>query len=66
MDLSMSLTRSSMTLEAIEEERRVAFVVAGVNGQGARDHAVYVSDRNNNRLMTWMKDAKEGIAVVGG
>ena len=30
------------------------------------DHSVYVSDEQNDRVMKWMKDAKEGIVVVGG
>ncbi|CAF1080843.1 unnamed protein product, partial [Rotaria magnacalcarata] len=49
-------------------------LVAGGNGQGGglnqfdwprylfvdRDHSVYVSDRNNHRVMKWNKGAKEG------
>ncbi|CAF3864193.1 unnamed protein product [Rotaria sp. Silwood1] len=31
-----------------------------------REYSVYVSDKNNHRVMKWMKDAKEGIIVVGG
>ena len=30
------------------------------------EHAVYVSDNANNRVMKWMKDAKKGIVVAGG
>ena len=55
-------------------------VVAGGQGQGNnlnqfnypsflfidREETVYVSDRDNNRVMKWLKDAKEGIIVAGG
>ncbi|CAF4301244.1 unnamed protein product, partial [Adineta steineri] len=55
-------------------------VVAGGNGEGnklsqfhapdfifvAEDQSVYVSDRNNHRVMKWRKDAKEGTVVAGG
>ncbi|CAF0987132.1 unnamed protein product [Adineta steineri] len=55
-------------------------VVAGGNGKGDRlnqldyptfifvdeDQSVYVSDRDNHRVMKWRKDAKEGIVVAGG
>jgi hypothetical protein len=27
---------------------------------------LYVSDRDNHRVMKWIKDAKEGIVVAGG
>ena len=30
------------------------------------DHAVYVSDTWNHRVMKWVKGAKEGIVVAGG
>ena len=30
-----------------------------------RDHVVYVSDINNNRVIKWVKDANEGIVVAG-
>ncbi|CAF3663787.1 unnamed protein product [Adineta steineri] len=30
------------------------------------DQSVYVSDRNNHRVMRWKKDAKEGRIVAGG
>ena len=33
-----------------------------VDGEGA----VYVSDRDNNRVMKWVKEATEGIVVAGG
>ena len=55
-------------------------VVAGGHGQGAGlnqldhprhifvddDYSVYISDRNNHRVMKWVKDAKEGVVVAGG
>ncbi|CAF4896762.1 unnamed protein product, partial [Rotaria sp. Silwood1] len=55
-------------------------VVAGGNGSGNRldqlsypqyvfvdrDHSVYVSDRDNHRVMKWMEGAKQGIVVAGG
>ncbi|CAF1372647.1 unnamed protein product [Adineta steineri] len=30
------------------------------------DQSVYVTDRKNDRVMKWRKDAKEGIVVAGG
>ncbi|CAF4506577.1 unnamed protein product, partial [Rotaria sp. Silwood2] len=56
-------------------------VVAGGNGQGNRldqlsyptyvfvvdrEHSVYVSDRDNDRVMKWEEGAKQGIVVAGG
>ncbi|CAF1362744.1 unnamed protein product [Adineta steineri] len=55
-------------------------VVAGGNKQGNQlnqlnlptfmfvdeEQSVYVSDRNNHRVMKWRKDAREGIVVAGG
>ena len=55
-------------------------VVAGGQGQGNnlnqfnypsflfidREETVYVSDRDNHRVMKWLKGAKEGIIVAGG
>ncbi|CAF0934639.1 unnamed protein product [Adineta steineri] len=55
-------------------------IVAGGNGQGDQlnqfnhpgfifvddDQSVYVSDRDNDRVMKWRKDAKEGTIVAGG
>ncbi|CAF3629669.1 unnamed protein product [Adineta steineri] len=55
-------------------------IVAGGNGQGNQNNqfnypsfifvdeeqSVYVSDRGNNRVMKWRKDAKEGRIVAGG
>ncbi|CAF4109716.1 unnamed protein product, partial [Adineta steineri] len=55
-------------------------IVAGGNRQGNQlnqfnylnfifvdeDQSVYVSDQNNNRVMKWRKDAKEGTIVAGG
>lgn len=54
-------------------------IVAGGNGRGFGlnqlnhsqhifvddDHAVYVSDRNNHRVIKWMENAKEGVVVAG-
>ena len=31
-----------------------------------REETVYVSDRDNNRVMKWLRGAKEGIIVAGG
>ena len=55
-------------------------VVAGSHGQGPGlnqlnhpqhifvddDYSVYISDRNNHRVMKWVKDTKEGVVVAGG
>lgn len=55
-------------------------IVAGGNGQGKRDdqldtplyvcvdseHAVYVSDHENHRVMKWVEGAAEGVPVAGG
>ncbi|CAF4449713.1 unnamed protein product, partial [Adineta steineri] len=55
-------------------------VVAGGNGKGDQlnqlnsprfifvdeDQSVYVTDRDNHRVMKWRKDAKEGLVVAGG
>ncbi|CAF3495757.1 unnamed protein product [Rotaria socialis] len=55
-------------------------LVAGGNGKGDglsqlnfptnlfvdRDHSVYVSDRDNHRVMKWVEGAEEGIVVAGG
>jgi len=52
-------------------------IVAGGNGRGDQineptfvfvneDHSVYVSDNGNNRVMKWLKDAKEVIIIAGG
>ena len=30
------------------------------------DHSVYVSDKNNHRVVKWMKGAREGVVVAGG
>jgi sugar lactone lactonase YvrE len=54
-------------------------IVAGGNGQGDQlnqldspcctfvdeNYSVYVSDRDNNRVIKWEKDAKEGVVVAG-
>ncbi|CAF4350335.1 unnamed protein product, partial [Adineta steineri] len=55
-------------------------IVAGGNRRGDRpnqlngptfifvdeDQSVYVTDRKNDRVMEWRKDAKEGTVVAGG
>jgi sugar lactone lactonase YvrE len=62
------------------EKMTTGTIVAGGNGQGKRnnqlntplyvfvdsEHAVYVSDHENHRVMKWVKDAIEGILVAGG
>ncbi|CAF1557132.1 unnamed protein product, partial [Adineta steineri] len=62
------------------EYNNEGIVVAGGNGKGDQlnqlntpsfifvdeDQSVYVSDRHNNRVMKWRKDAKEGTVVAGG
>ncbi|CAF1104357.1 unnamed protein product [Adineta steineri] len=62
------------------EYNNEGIVVAGGNGQGNHlkllsrptyifvdeEQSVYVSDRNNHRVMKWRKDAKEGTIVAGG
>ncbi|CAM4842340.1 unnamed protein product, partial [Rotaria magnacalcarata] len=54
--------------------------VAGGNGEGDglsqlnwprylfvdQDHSVYVSDRDNHRVMKWVEGAKESIVAAGG
>ncbi|CAF0850876.1 unnamed protein product [Adineta steineri] len=64
----------------IGEYNNEGIVVAGGNGRGNKlnqlnqpnfifvdeDQSVYVSDRNNHRVMKWRKDAKEGRIVAGG
>ncbi|CAF1543931.1 unnamed protein product [Adineta steineri] len=64
----------------MEEYNNAGIVLAGGNGKGNRlnqlhyptfifvdeDQSVYVTDRNNDRVMKWRKDAKEGIVVAGG
>jgi sugar lactone lactonase YvrE len=64
----------------IGETNAPSTVVAGGNGGGSRldqlngpsyifvhqDHSVYVSEYGSDRVMKWMKDAKEGIVVAGG
>ena len=62
------------------DEKEEGTIVAGGNGQG--DHlnqlnesififidandSLYVSDKENHRVMKWVKNAKEGIVVAGG
>ncbi|CAF0784794.1 unnamed protein product [Adineta steineri] len=62
------------------EYNNEGIVVAGGNGQGNQlnqlncptfifideDQSVYVSDRENNRVMKWRKDVEEGRIVAGG
>lgn len=59
---------------------RNGMIVAGGNGSGdalnqfngARnifvddDHSIYLSDRDNHRVMKWMRGAREGVVVAGG
>ncbi|CAF1289444.1 unnamed protein product [Adineta steineri] len=61
-------------------EYNEGIVVAGGNGQGNqlnqlncpgdifvdKDQSVYVSDRDNHRVMKWRKGAREGTIVAGG
>ncbi|CAF0952792.1 unnamed protein product [Adineta steineri] len=61
-------------------ESNEGIIVAGGNGTGDKlnqfnnptfifvdeDQSVYVSDRDNHRVMKWTKDAKEGRIVAGG
>ncbi|CAF3997774.1 unnamed protein product [Adineta steineri] len=61
-------------------EYNKGIVVAGGNGKGNQlnqlnfpsfifvddDQSVYVSDRDNHRVMKWRKDAQEGRIVAGG
>ncbi|CAF1445310.1 unnamed protein product [Adineta steineri] len=62
------------------EYKNEGIVVAGGNGEGDEfnqlhyptfisvdeDHSLYISDKDNHRVMKWEKDAKEGIVVAGG
>ncbi|CAF0841939.1 unnamed protein product [Adineta steineri] len=62
------------------EYNNEGIVVAGGNGKGNelnqldrptfmfvdKDLSVYISDKDNHRVMKWRKDAKEGIVVAGG
>ncbi|UJR24492.1 hypothetical protein I4U23_005867 [Adineta vaga] len=66
-------------LEKINKNKE-EILVAGGNGEGNqrnqldcpthifvdKDQSLYVSDRDNYRVMKWRKDAKEGIVVAGG
>ncbi|CAF3423724.1 unnamed protein product [Rotaria sp. Silwood2] len=63
----------------LEGDKNVT-VVAGGNGKGAalnqlnhpaylfvdQQQSIYVSDKDNHRVMKWNRDAKEGIVVAGG
>ncbi|CAF4210638.1 unnamed protein product, partial [Adineta steineri] len=73
-------TKNEVRRWKMEEYNNEGIVVAGGNGKGDRlnqlnypsfifvdeDLSVYVSDRDNHRVMKWRKDAKEGIVVAGG
>ncbi|CAF1425852.1 unnamed protein product [Adineta steineri] len=62
------------------EYNNEGILVAGGNGKGDqlnqfnypsfifvdKDQSVYVTDRDNSRVMKWRKDANEGIIVAGG
>ncbi|CAF1468652.1 unnamed protein product, partial [Didymodactylos carnosus] len=62
-----------------ENPRTDGILVAGGNGQGDRlnqlafptsifvdqDYTIYAADGWNNRIMKWIKDAKEGIILAG-
>ncbi|CAF4215596.1 unnamed protein product, partial [Adineta steineri] len=62
------------------EYNKEGIVVAGGNGRGDKinqfscpafifvdeDQSVYISDRDNHRVMKWRKDATEGTIVAGG
>ncbi|CAF1493277.1 unnamed protein product, partial [Adineta steineri] len=62
------------------EYNNEGIIVAGGNGEGAQlnqlylpgfifadeEQSVYVSDRNNHRVMKWIKDARTGRIVAGG
>ena len=61
-------------------DRREGVIVAGGNGPGSalhqlkcprnvfvdHDQSVYISDRDNHRVMKWTKDAKQGEVLVSG
>ncbi|CAF1559353.1 unnamed protein product [Adineta ricciae] len=61
-------------------EKGEGTLVAGGNGRGDQlnqfnvptfvfvddEQSIYVSDRENHRVMKWRKDAQEGIVVAGG
>ncbi|CAF1338401.1 unnamed protein product [Adineta ricciae] len=61
-------------------EKGEGTLVAGGNGEGDQlnqfnvptflfvddEQSIYVSDRENHRVMKWRKDAQEGIVVAGG
>ncbi|CAF1457684.1 unnamed protein product [Adineta steineri] len=64
----------------LSEYNNEGIVVAGGNGQGNQlnqlsyptfifvdeEQSVYVSDKQNHRVMKWRKDAKQGRIVAGG
>ena len=59
---------------------RKGVIVAGGNGQGSAlnqldsprnifvddEHSIFVSERDNHRVMKWPRNAREGIVVAGG
>ena len=61
-------------------EKGQGTIMAGGNGQGHHfnqlntptgifvdeDESLYVSDRDNHRVMKWVKDGREGVVVAGG
>lgn len=77
---STSLIVKEMKYDDGRKEKQRGTTVAGGNGTGKRrnqldfptyicvddDHTLYISDRNNERVMKWLKDTKEGIIVAGG
>ncbi|CAF0979750.1 unnamed protein product [Adineta steineri] len=72
--------KNEVTRWKMGEYNTEGIVVAGGNGQGKRlnqlsfpsfifvdkHQSVYISDRDNHRVMKWRKDAKEGRVVAGG
>ncbi|UJR07420.1 hypothetical protein I4U23_011706 [Adineta vaga] len=66
-------------LEKINKNKE-GILVAGGNGKGNqrnqlnsptfifvdKDQSLYVSDRENHRVMKWRKDANEGVVMAGG
>ncbi|CAF4109478.1 unnamed protein product [Adineta steineri] len=72
--------KNEVTRWKMGEYNNEGIVVAGGNGQGKRLNqlsfpsfifvdkyqSVYISDRDNHRVMKWRKDTKEGRVVAGG
>ncbi|CAF0720066.1 unnamed protein product [Adineta steineri] len=75
-----NIVKSEVRRWKMGEYNKEGIIVAGGNGQGNQlnqfnhpgfifvddDQSVYISDRNNDRVMKWRKDAKEGTVVAGG